>query len=128
MHDGLRRVDAREDEPRDPAGKRVGTKPDATVDGDTGKDAGGDTDALRAELGQLRTALTRRPVIDMAKGAIMALTRCDEDTAFKQLSEVSQTHNVKLYELASALLGDLQQPGSGHGDVDRLVQRNWTRR
>lgn len=87
-----------------------------------------DVDALRAEVAQLRTALTRRPVIDMAKGAIMALTRCDEDTAFKQLSEVSQTHNVKLYELATALVGDLQREDAGAADVDRLVQRNWTRR
>ncbi|MEZ0491066.1 ANTAR domain-containing protein [Kineococcus sp. TBRC 1896] len=103
---------------------------------DTGRERSTDTDvgALRAELAQLRTALTRRPVIDMAKGAIMALTRCDEDAAFRQLSEVSQTHNVKLYDLASALLGDLRRSGTAAQDggdqreVDRLVQRNWTRR
>ncbi len=89
-----------------------------------------DVDALRAELAQLRTALTRRPVIDMAKGAIMALTRCDEDAAFRQLSQVSQTHNVKLYDLASALLADLQRADAPEPDrdVDRLVRRNWTRR
>ncbi|WP_432560961.1 ANTAR domain-containing protein [Kineococcus sp. SYSU DK003] len=87
-----------------------------------------DTEGMRAELAQLRTALTRRPVIDMAKGAIMALTRCDEDTAFRQLSEVSQTHNVKLYDLATALLADLQRDEPGTSTADRLVQRNWTRR
>lgn len=89
-----------------------------------------DTDALRAELAQLRTALSRRPVIDMAKGAIMALTKCDEATAFRQLSQVSQTHNVKLYDLASALLADLQRADAAEPDrdVDRLVRRNWTRR
>ncbi|GAA0293316.1 ANTAR domain-containing protein [Kineococcus aurantiacus] len=87
-----------------------------------------DVEALQAEVEQLRTALTRRPVIDMAKGAIMALLRCDEDTAFRQLSEVSQRHNVKLYDLASALLGDLRSAEPGTGPVDRLVQRNWTRR
>ncbi|MEW1958176.1 ANTAR domain-containing protein [Kineococcus sp. NPDC059986] len=91
---------------------------------------GTDTAALQAELAQLRTALTRRPVIDMAKGAIMALTRCDEDTAFRQLSQVSQTHNVKLYDLASALLSDLRraEAAPGNAEVDHLVQRNWTRR
>ncbi|MEZ0166151.1 ANTAR domain-containing protein [Kineococcus sp. LSe6-4] len=96
-----------------------------------GVDTGAEATALRAELAQLRTALTRRPVIDMAKGAIMALTRCDEDGAFRQLSEVSQTHNVKLYDLASALLDDLRGADPGQGgqrEVDRLVQRNWTRR
>jgi AmiR/NasT family two-component response regulator len=92
---------------------------------------GEQVDTLQAEVEQLRTALTRRPVIDMAKGAIMALMRCDEDTAFRQLSQVSQTHNVKLFDLASALLGDLQRadaPAAGAREVDRLVQRNWTRR
>ncbi|WP_369056172.1 ANTAR domain-containing response regulator [Kineococcus terrestris] len=68
-----------------------------------------DPAALRAELEQLRTALTRRPVIDMAKGAVMAMTRCDEETAFRQLSQVSQQHNVKLFDLASALLADLRE-------------------
>ncbi|PRY14452.1 ANTAR domain-containing protein [Kineococcus rhizosphaerae] len=104
MHDGSRRLD----------GAREGQHEDG--------------EALLAEVTQLRTALTRRPVIDMAKGAIMALTRCDEDTAFRQLSEVSQTHNVKLFDLASALLGDLQRPDPGTSEVDRLVQQNWTRR
>jgi len=89
---------------------------------------GEQVDTLQAEVEQLRTALTRRPVIDMAKGAIMALMRCDEDTAFRQLSEVSQTHNVKLFELATALLRDLQQEENGPTDVDRLVATNWTRR
>lgn len=86
-----------------------------------------DVETMRNELAQLRTALTRRPVIDMAKGAIMALTRCDEDLAFKQLSQVSQTHNVKLFELASALLADLRGEAPVSGDVQRLVQKNWTR-
>lgn len=87
-----------------------------------------DVETLRNELTQLRTALTRRPVIDMAKGAIMALTRCDDDAAFKQLSQVSQTHNVKLFDLASALLADLRGESSGSADTQQLVQRNWTRR
>jgi AmiR/NasT family two-component response regulator len=91
-------------------------------------DGGSEVATLQAELEQLRTALTRRPVIDMAKGAIMALTRCDEDTAFRQMSEVSQTHNVKLFELAAALLRDLQQDAPGPAEVDRLVGENWTRR
>ncbi|WP_432513117.1 ANTAR domain-containing protein [Kineococcus sp. SYSU DK001] len=95
---------------------------------------GDDPESMRAELAQLRTALTRRPVIDMAKGALMALTRCDEDSAFRQLSEVSQTHNVKLFDLATALLADLRRGpadgeavGEADAEVDRLVQKTWTR-
>lgn len=87
-----------------------------------------DAETLRNELTQLRTALTRRPVIDMAKGAIMALTRCDDDAAFKQLSQVSQTHNIKLFDLASALLADLRGESSDNGDTQQLVRRTWTRR
>ena len=89
-------------------------------------------EALRAEVEQLRTALSRRPVIDMAKGAIMAIVHCDEDTAFRQLSAVSQQHNVKLHTLASALVADLSRaPGPQAqpvSEADRLVQRHWTRR
>jgi AmiR/NasT family two-component response regulator len=87
-----------------------------------------EVETMRSELAQLRTALTRRPVIDMAKGAIMALTKCDDDDAFKQLSQVSQTHNVKLFELATALLADLRGAGTGASDVEQLVQKHWTRR
>lgn len=87
-----------------------------------------EVDTMRSELTQLRTALSRRPVIDMAKGAIMALTQCDDDAAFRQLAEVSQTHNVKLFDLASALLADLRgEPGAAE-DVRRLVRKTWTRR
>ncbi|GAB3244742.1 hypothetical protein GCM10027586_17500 [Kineococcus gypseus] len=94
---------------------------------------------LRTEVEQLRTALARRPVIDMAKGAVMAVARCDEETAFEQLSRVSQTHNVKLFDLASALVQDLpvsaeQVPPrpaepvpASVRDPRELVARNWTR-
>ncbi|WP_432520833.1 ANTAR domain-containing protein [Kineococcus sp. SYSU DK006] len=85
-------------------------------------------EALRTEVAQLRTALSRRPVIDMAKGAIMAIVHCDEDTAFRQLAAVSQEHNVKLHDLASALVGDLARPAPPVSEADRLVQEHWTRR
>ena len=94
---------------------------------------------LRAEVAQLRTALARRPVIDMAKGAVMAVARCDEETAFQQLSRVSQAHNVKLFDLATALVQDLpasaaqvpprpaQPVPASVRDPRELVARNWTR-
>ncbi len=92
---------------------------------------------LRTEVAQLRAALERRPVIDMAKGAVMAVARCDEGTAFEQLSRVSQRHNVKLFDLASALLQDLpaadvppreQLPVPATvRDARELAARHWTR-
>ena len=87
-----------------------------------------EVEAMRSELAQLRNALARRPVIDMAKGAIMALTACDEDAAFQQLSTVSQTHNVKLFDLATALLADLRGEAGGEAGALRLVRERWTRR
>jgi len=87
-----------------------------------------DVAALQAEVQQLRTALKRRPVIDMAKGAVMAFSRCDEDAAFRTLSGVSQTHNVKLFDLATALLADLPEGSTGAGgQAGELVARFWTR-
>lgn len=91
-------------------------------------DQGLDVAALQAEVQQLRTALKRRPVIDMAKGAIMVFTRCDEDAAFRTLSDVSQTHNVKLFDLATALVADLPHGADGvEGQAGQLVARLWTR-
>ena len=109
-------------------------------DGSTRLDGALDeVEAMRSELEQLRTALSRRPVIDMAKGAVMAVARCDEESAFAQLSRVSQTHNVKLFDLASALVQDLpasaaqvpprpaQPVPASVRDPRELVARNWTR-
>jgi len=75
---------------------------------------------LRGEVTQLRAALSRRPVIDLAKGVVMALTGCDEEQAFRELSSISQTHNVKLFDLATALLADL--PGLRAGG---LLPQRW---
>jgi len=77
---------------------------------------------LREEVTQLRAALSRRPVIDLAKGVVMALTGCDETQAFRELSQISQTHNVKLFDLATALLADLPAVRAGGGVLRR---RDW---
>ncbi|NAZ82482.1 ANTAR domain-containing protein [Kineococcus sp. R8] len=79
-------------------------------------------DRLREEVLQLRAALSRRPTIDLAKGVVMAMTGHDEDQAFRELSQISQTHNVKLYDLASALLADLPAVRACGGG---LLQRDW---
>jgi len=77
---------------------------------------------LREEVAQLRAALSRRPVIDLAKGVVMALTGCDETQAFRELSQISQTHNVKLHDLATGLLADLPAVRDGGGVLRR---RDW---
>ncbi|MET7346119.1 ANTAR domain-containing protein [Streptomyces sp. NPDC005547] len=59
---------------------------------------------LRAEVAQLREALDHRPVIDQARGIVMALGRCTPDEAWAVLVTVSQHTNVKLRTVAEQLV------------------------
>ncbi|MEW2221719.1 ANTAR domain-containing protein [Streptomyces sp. NPDC006990] len=61
-------------------------------------------DELDTEVGQLREALASRPVIDQARGMVMALAPCDAETAWQVLVRVSQHSNVKLRSVAAALV------------------------
>ncbi|MFE9392655.1 ANTAR domain-containing protein [Streptomyces sp. NPDC006784] len=61
-------------------------------------------DELETEAGQLREALASRPVIDQARGMVMALAPCDAETAWQVLVRVSQHSNVKLRSVAAALV------------------------
>ncbi|MFI7242161.1 ANTAR domain-containing protein [Streptomyces qinglanensis] len=58
---------------------------------------------LREEVAQLRQALESRPVIDQARGVIMASGRCDPETAWRVLVDTSQRTNTKLREVARLL-------------------------
>lgn len=55
----------------------------------------------------LATAMQSRTVIDMAVGAIMAENRCNRETAFKILTKASSTRNVKLREVAAAVIASI---------------------
>ncbi|MGY1437187.1 ANTAR domain-containing protein [Streptomyces reniochalinae] len=61
-------------------------------------------EALRTEVEQLRQASASRPVIDQARGMVMALAPCDAQTAWWVLVRVSQHSNVKLRRVAGALV------------------------
>jgi len=60
-------------------------------------------DRLRAEVAGLRRAMETRPLIDQARGMVMALGPCSAETAWQVLVEVSQHTNIKLREVAAAL-------------------------
>ena len=62
------------------------------------------------ELTQLRTALTSRPAIDLAKGVVMAVRRCDADAAFAELAQVSMECNIKVARLAELLVEQVVLP------------------
>ena len=69
----------------------------------------------RVELGQLRRAMKTRPVIDMARGVLMASFGLSAEDAWSVLVTVSQNTNTKLHlvadELVSAVTGgEIPQP------------------
>nr|WP_090340500.1 ANTAR domain-containing protein [Mycolicibacterium malmesburyense]CRL69837.1 putative regulatory protein [Mycolicibacterium malmesburyense] len=71
-----------------------------------------------AALEDLLAALQSRGAIEQAKGALMGLCGCDAEQAWSILRRASQEFNVKLRELAVALLEHVsgspaQQPGIG---------------
>ena len=67
-----------------------------------------------ALIEQLRSSLTSRTVIDQALGIIMAREHCNQARAFAILRSASQNSNVKLRDIASAVVtsitGEPPQP------------------
>ncbi|MFJ8934713.1 anti-sigma factor antagonist [Streptomyces sp. NPDC102365] len=58
--------------------------------------------SLRVEILQLRRAMQTRPVIDLARGVLMASFGLDPDDAWSVLVTVSQNANIKLFHLAES--------------------------
>lgn|GEM_PF-6437530 len=65
---------------------------------------------LAEEAGQLREAMATRPTIDLAKGIVMAARRCSADQAFAQMRQISSQHNIKVIDLAKALVRYVELP------------------
>ncbi|MEU3958278.1 ANTAR domain-containing protein [Streptomyces buecherae] len=59
---------------------------------------------LRARNAQLGQALASRALIDQACGMMMALAPCPSDRAWDLLVDVSQHCNIKLRDVAEALV------------------------
>ncbi|MGI3197714.1 ANTAR domain-containing response regulator [Streptomyces sp. GLT-R25] len=68
--------------------------------------------ALQQEIDQLRQALSTRPVIDMARGILMAGFGCSADAAWEILVKASQHSNTKLRDVADYMV-EAAQPGGG---------------
>ncbi|MFJ1971125.1 ANTAR domain-containing protein [Streptomyces sp. NPDC087903] len=68
-------------------------------------------DVLREELEQLRHALTSRPVIDQARGILMATHAIPSDRAWQILREASQLSNIKLRTIAETVTASTQDDG-----------------
>lgn len=65
--------------------------------------------ALGREVNQLREALVSRATIDQAKGLIMADRHCSPQEAFRVLVKLSNDTNVRVSEVARALVYQAQQ-------------------
>ncbi|MFD6289085.1 ANTAR domain-containing protein [Streptomyces sp. NPDC060205] len=63
---------------------------------------------LLAETEQLRKALERRPIVDMARGVLMAAWSCTAEEAWQILVHVSQHSNIKVHDVAKALIATTQ--------------------
>jgi hypothetical protein len=65
-------------------------------------------------IGQLRSSLASRTVIDQALGIIMARERCTQSYAFAIMRSASQNNNVKLRDIAASVVtsvtGESPQP------------------
>ena len=69
-------------------------------------------------IADIITVLQSRGAIEQAKGALMGLVRCDAEQAWRMLRRASQEFNVKLRDLAVALVEHIsgapaEQPDTG---------------
>src|SRR3954468_23084738 len=71
--------------------------------------------AALAELDDLRRAMQTRSLIDMAKGALMAVHGCDESEAFALLRAASQREHRKLRDVAAQVLATIAENPSPEG-------------
>ena len=58
---------------------------------------------------QLKAAMSSRTAIDVAAGIIMAQNRCGHDTAMSILKAASSGRNMKLHQVAAAVIGGIGQ-------------------
>jgi GAF domain-containing protein len=64
----------------------------------------------------LKAAMDSRTAIDTAIGIIMGQNRCSQEAAFKILQSASSTRNIKLRDVATAVIHSLGQGASTHFD------------
>lgn len=76
---------------------------DDALDAGPPRGPGGEQD-LRAEVVQLRRAMRTRPVIDLARGILMASFALSAQDAWRVLVDASQHTNTKLHHLAGDLV------------------------
>ncbi|MFF3274588.1 ANTAR domain-containing response regulator [Streptomyces chrestomyceticus] len=84
-------------------------------------------DQLRAENAQLRQALDSRPVIDQARGILMATESCTAEQAWDILRQTSQHTNTKVNEVAGEVVASATGavvPGPVRTQLQAAVDRH----
>ena len=79
---------------------------------------------LLQEITDLRAALATRDMIGQAKGIIRILLRCDAETAFTVLAQISQDTNHRLADVAM-LLSESSAAGQ---PLPPPIRASWQRR
>lgn len=74
---------------------------------------------LADEVLHLRRALSSRATIEQAKGIVMSDRRCTADEAYALLVRMSNETNVKLADVAGAVVYQAQNPSLGTAQDDR---------
>ncbi|MFJ8137819.1 anti-sigma factor antagonist [Streptomyces sp. NPDC096013] len=69
-----------------------------------------EVEELRVEVAQLKRAMLTRPVIDLARGTLMATFGLSPEDAWNVLADVSQHTNTKLHQLAEELVESVNGP------------------
>ncbi|MEV0740175.1 ANTAR domain-containing protein [Streptomyces sp. NPDC050549] len=69
-----------------------------------------EAEELRLEVVQLKRAMATRPVIDLARGVLMASFGLSPEDAWSVLVDVSQHTNTKLHRLAEELVDSVNGP------------------
>ncbi|WLW55327.1 ANTAR domain-containing protein [Streptomyces sp. YU58] len=78
---------------------------------------------LQEEVEQLRQAIASRPVIDQARGILMATQACTSDEAWTILREASQLSNTKLRVVAAAVTASTGTDGAPPPEEVRTALR-----
>jgi anti-anti-sigma factor len=78
---------------------------------------------LQEEIEQLRHAIASRPVIDQARGILMATQSCTSEEAWTILREASQLSNTKLRTVAAALIAGARPDGPPPPENVRIALR-----
>ena len=77
----------------------------------------------RSEHARLLARLETMPVIEQAKGILMAQQGCGPDEAFDLLRRASQRANIKVSVLAAHIVEQVASPGSGSGVTHARPER-----